>query len=189
MSRAYRIRVNESERRVIRAEDEVCTSLGLLDVLPREEMAALLVKELIGRGFRKDGDVVRRDAKGVSVTVDPATGVVSARSEAEETARLQTHREGLAYDDLGPSQRAVRRELKERARADIERQAVEETRKVQDQATRQLEGHLLDVKKELDIAVNRATAEALKRKAAQLGQIKSIQENADSGEVSITIEV
>jgi hypothetical protein len=189
MSRAYRIRVNESERRVIRAADEVRTSLGLLDVLPREEMAALLEHELLGRGFRKDGDLVRRDDDGVSVTVDPATGAVTARAEAEETARLQTHREGLAYDDLGPSQRAVRRELKERARADIEQQAVHAQHKVQGQATERLEGQLLDLKRELDVAVNRATAAALKRKAAQLGQVKSIQENADSGEVSITVEV
>jgi len=189
MSRAYRIRVSESERRVIRAADEVRTSLGLLDVVPREEMAALLERELLDRGFRKDGDVVRREVDGVSVTVDPASGEVTARAEVEETARLQTQREGTAYDDLGPSQRAVRRELKEQARDDLARQAAHQERQVQSRATERLEGHLLDLKRELDVAVNRATAEALKRKAAQLGQVKGVHENAESGEVTIVVEV
>ena len=42
MSRAYRIRVQESLRRRIAAEDAVTTQLELLEVLPPEQMADLL---------------------------------------------------------------------------------------------------------------------------------------------------
>ena len=36
MSRAYRVRVRESVRHTVRAEDHVSTSLELLEILPRE---------------------------------------------------------------------------------------------------------------------------------------------------------
>src|SRR5436305_9439095 len=62
MSRAYRIRVSESLNRTLRAEDSVCSQLELLEVLPPEQMAALLREELKGRGFAdKDGQLVRTD--------------------------------------------------------------------------------------------------------------------------------
>jgi len=44
--------------------------------------------------------------------------------------------------------------------------------KLQSEATKKLEGHLADLQKELNQAINRVTAEALKRKAAQLGAIR-----------------
>ena len=46
MSRAYRIRVQESLRRVVTAEDHVSTQLELLELLPAEQMADLLAAEL-----------------------------------------------------------------------------------------------------------------------------------------------
>jgi hypothetical protein len=189
MSRAYRIHVNESERRVIRAGDEVRTALSVLEVLPRGEMAELLERELVGRGFRRDGTVLRRDAEGVTVTVDPACGEVTARAEASEQVTLRSERTGSAYDDVGPHQRTVRRQLTAQVREDIQQKAAQERERLERQATERLEGHLIDLQKELDQAVNRATVEALKRKAAQLGRVKDIQEDPATGSLSITVEV
>ena len=55
--------------------------------------------------------------------------------------------------------------------------------------TDQLEAQLGDLRQELDQAVNRVTAEALKRKAAQLGQIKEITEDPQAGSLTIVVEV
>jgi hypothetical protein len=52
-----------------------------------------------------------------------------------------------------------------------------------------LEGHLSDLQKELNEAVNRVTAEALKQKAAQIGQIKEVTEDPQSGSLTIKLEV
>jgi hypothetical protein len=41
----------------------------------------------------------------------------------------------------------------------------------------------------LNQAVNRVTAEALKRKAAQIGAIKEITEDAQTGSLTIKVEV
>lgn len=189
MSRAYRIRVHESERKLLAAEDSVKANLGLLEILPGEEMAELLAEELKKRGFRDDDGVMRRDGDGVTITVDPCSGDVTAKAEVKDEVKIESRREGVAYDDIGPAQRAVRKQLEEKARDDLQRQQAHEQAKLQKKATERLEGHLLDVKKELDQAVNRVTAEALKKKAAQMGQVKEIHDDIENGSLTITVEV
>ena len=56
-------------------------------------------------------------------------------------------------------------------------------------ATARLESELEGLRSEFDQVVNRVTAEALKRKAAQLGQIKEITEDARDGSMTIFLEV
>jgi hypothetical protein len=60
MSRAYRIRVRESLKRILRAKDQVSTQLELLEILPAEEMAGLLAQELECRGFLRQGRALVR---------------------------------------------------------------------------------------------------------------------------------
>jgi hypothetical protein len=189
MSRAYRIKVRESLRRVIRAHDRVSTQLELLEVLPPEQMAQLLTEELKGRGFEeKDGALARRQ-KGVTVRVDPKTGGVTVEAEASQEAALEAEKEGRAFDDLGPSAKAVQKELRGQLRKDLEKQAEQKTAELQSQVTDRLERELGDLRRELDQAVNRVTAEALKQKAAQLGQIKEMTEDPQTGSLTIVVEV
>src|SRR5262249_42597474 len=71
MSRSYRISVEESISRVIRAEDKVQTQLEILEVLPPEQMAELLARELEQRGFQREGDTMVQELEdGVKVSVD-----------------------------------------------------------------------------------------------------------------------
>ena len=62
-------------------------------------------------------------------------------------------------------------------------------RRVQKKATDILEGALVDLRGELDRVVNRVTAEALKRKASRLGQIKEMTEDPEAGSLTIVLEV
>ena len=189
MSRAYRIRVSESLSRTLRAEDSVCTQLELLEVLPAEQMAELLRQELERRGFRnEDGHLVRQD-DGVTTAIDPQTGSVTVSAGSERELELHGQREGLSYDDFGPGEKSLRRNLQQQLQQELEKQAEHEQDKLQQQATGRLEGHLADLQKELNQAVNRVTAEALKRKAAQLGQIKELTEDPQSGSLTIKVEV
>jgi hypothetical protein len=189
MSRAYRIRVSESLNRTLRAEDSVSTQLELLEVLPPEQMAALLRDELKGRGFEEcEGQLVRTDGD-LTTTVDAKTGTVTVESEKVEEVELQGQREGIGYDDFGPGEKAVRRAMTKQLQDDLAKQAEHEQGKLQTEATKRLEGHLADLRKELNGAVNRVTAEALKRKAAQIGQIKEVTEDPQSGSLTIKVEV
>jgi hypothetical protein len=189
MSRAYRIRVRESLSRVVRAHDQVSTQLELLEVLPREQMGDLLGQELEARGFRREGRTVVRAANGVQVSVELDTGIVQVRAEAAREVNLEAEREGRAFEDMGPHGDHVAKELRKELRKDLEKKAGEHAGRLQIEVTDRLEGELADLRKELNQAVNRVTAEALKRKAAQLGQIKEITEDPQAGSLTIVLEV
>jgi FtsH ternary system domain X5 len=187
MSRAYRISVSESQNRVVRAEDRVSTHLELIEVLPCDQMSALLAEELEKQGFeRKNGQLVRKD-KEVNITVDPNSGEVTVSTEASQKVQLATTREGRAYDD--GDRKKAKEDLKKEAVKELDRQEAAKTSDLQTKVTDRLERHLGDVRHKLDQVVNRVTAEALKRKVAQLGQIKEITEDAQSGSLTIVVEV
>jgi hypothetical protein len=189
MSRSYRITVRESVSRVVRAEDCVSTQLEILEVLPPEQMAALLEEELERRGYKREGEnMVRRD-KDVTVTVNPATGTVTVGAEASEKVAVDGEREARGYDDVGPGQDSVREAARRELQKDLEKKIQEKVGGLQGKVTDRLEGELGDLRQELDQAVNRVTAEALKRKAAGLGQIKEMTEDPQTGSLTIVVEV
>jgi hypothetical protein len=189
MSRAYRIRVRESLRRIIRAHDRVSTQLELLEVLPPEQMAQLLTEELKGRGFEEKGGALVRKQSGVTVIVDPKSGTVTVESAESHEAALEGEKDGRAYDDMGPNAKMVQKQLREQLRKDLEKQAQQKAAELQTQVTDRLEKELGELRRELDQAANRVTAEALKQKAAQLGQIKEMTEDPQTGSLTIVVEV
>lgn len=189
MSRAYRIRVRETLKRDLTASDEICSDLELLEILPKEQMGALLEAELKGRGFEeKDGKLTRKGGD-VTVEIDAKEGTVSVRSEKGEEVELETNKEGWGYDDEGPRSESVKKRLSDEAKKDLERRAEEKRERLQGQATEKLEKELCDLQGELDGVVNRVTAEALKEKARQMGEIKEISEDTEAGSLTIKVEV
>lgn len=190
MSRAYRITVKETLTRELKGADEIGTQLDLLEILPPEQMAQLLKDELKNRGFaeQEDGRMARVDG-ALTVTVDPCNGEVSVRSEVGEDVNLEAKREATGYDDLGPGESGVRERVREQLKQDLERKAEKETERLQTEATEALERHLEDLQPELAKVVNKVTRDALKQKAQQLGTVKEISEDAETGSLTIKVEV
>jgi hypothetical protein len=190
MSRAYRIRVQESLRRVIRARDHVSTQLEMLDILPPEQMAQLLAHELEQRGFKRNGQKLVRTEKGVTVSVEPETATVTVQVEGENKVELEGERHALLDREWGTEgTENAKEEVRKDLRKDLERKAAQKEADLQQQVTEKLENSLAELRRELDQAVNRVTAEALKRKAAQMGQIKEMTEDPQSGSLTIVLEV
>jgi hypothetical protein len=189
MSRAYRIRVRESLKRNLRAKDKVSTQMELLEILSADEMAALLAEELERRGFRRQGKNLVRKQDGVTVTVDTASATVTIEAETEEKVKLEGEKSGWGYNDAGPAEKQTREVIQKELAKDLDRQAKEREASLQSQVTAKLEAQLDDLRKELDQIANRVTADALKRKAAQLGQIKELTEDPESGSMTIVLEV
>ena len=102
---------------------------------------------------------------------------------------LEGQREGIAYDDVGPGRKNVERTLGQQLRKDLEKQAEHEQSKLQTKATERLAAALGELEKELSGVINRVTADALKQKAAQLGQIKELTEDPQTGSLTIKVEV
>ena len=189
MSRAYRIRVGASVTRVIRGEDHVSCQLEVLEILPKEAMAELLAQELINDGFQREGDLLIRKQGNITIEVDAQTAVVTVRVEQSEEVTLESARDGYVIeeelDQKEKHEQALEEELQKQLNKDIDR----EEQKLVQEATDELERHLGDIKGQLDQAVNRATAGALKQKAKQLGQIKEMTEDAATGSLTIVVEV
>jgi hypothetical protein len=189
VSRSYRISVRECQNRTIRAEDHVGTQLEILEVLPPEQMAGLLANELAKRGFERDGSTLTHKQNDVTITVDTTTGTVTVTAEASAETTVEVERADRAYDEGGAHAKTVRENLKKQVEKDIERKVGEQTAGLQTKVTDRLERELSDVRQELDQVVNRVTAEALKRKAAQMGQIKEMTEDPQAGSLTIVVEV
>lgn len=188
MSRSYRIGVRETLSRVLRASDHVSAQLELLEILPPEQMSELLAQELIAQGFQRQGDQVTRQTQGITISVELATGKVVASSQSQQAVSLASEKQRTIYDDTD-TKREAQEELRTQAQQSLEQEAQERQAELQKQVTDRLEGELADLKQELDQAVNRATAAALKIKAAQMGQIKTITEDPASGSLTIVVEV
>lgn len=189
MSRAYRIQVKESVTDVVRAEDEVSSRLELLGILPPEQMADLLGLELEERGYQRDGSSAKKTQDGVEIDVDLTTGEVKVRAEGSREVSVDAERMGSYFDDFGPGKKETKEQLEGQLQKDLAEAVDQKQRKLQSEITDRLEGQLRDVKQELDQSVNRATAEALKQKAAKLGQIKEITEDQEAGSLTIRVEV
>jgi hypothetical protein len=190
MSRAYRITVKESSTRELKGSDEICTQLEVLEVLPPERMGELLRKELKEKGFKEeeDGTLTRKEGN-ITVKVDPKSCEVSVKADVEEEVSIEAKRETFGYDDVGPNQKELRERVKKQLEDDLEKKAEKETERLQGQATEELEKKLCDLQPELSDVVNKVTRQAIKEKAQQLGTVKEVSEDEESGSLTIKIEV
>jgi hypothetical protein len=190
MSRAYRISVKESETRHLMAGDEIGTTLELLEILPPEDMATLLREELKARGFEEqpDGTLVRRDG-ATTVTVDPCSGEVTVKAETEATVEHEAKRDATGFNDVGPTEGSLRDKVREQLKQDLNKEFEKRQGALQKDATERLERKLQDLQPEISEVVNKVTRDALKEKARQLGTVKEISEDPESGSLTIKIEV
>lgn len=188
MSRAYRIRISESLDRIEHLKDGVALKLEILDILPREEMSKRLAAALEARGFTKvDGedDVLEiKPTEGVTIRVDVQSGQVEARVEGETRIQLKKSVEERGYDEARTAATG-----KARVQKALEAEAAEVADVARQALTKKLEAQLVEIRPEIDKALNEATASALKTRAAQLGEVESIEEDQDNGSLVIRVKV
>lgn len=194
MSRAYRIRqpvrVQDTLKRDLSASDEICTCLEMLEILPPDQMAALLKEALRARGFEdEDGTMVRRDGD-VTIRVDPASAEVTIEVKGCEEVELSAAKSASVFVDEGKAHAdAVAAGLRDAIRKELEQRAEDRSESLQRKVSAELEAQLGDISRELDQVVNEVTRAALKRKAASLGEIKEMAEDPQSGSLTIKVEV
>jgi hypothetical protein len=189
MSRAYRIQVSESIRRVIRASDHVRAQLEILPILPPEDLAALLRHELEQHGFTPEGDQLVKSENGSRITVEPATGTVTVQAEAGQKVSLKRTESGFSYQTEGADARKAEEALRRQVLRNLDEEVQVRQAQLQTELTDKLENQLGDIRVELDQIATKVTAEALKVKAKQLGQVKEITEDPQSGSLTIVVEV
>ncbi len=180
MSRSYRIRWRDSrsQQQFLTASDSVSGAdsfvmdLCLLEILPEEEMARLLKEALAAEGWTEgeqgptrqfEGAVAELAEDGKSVTVSLETG----------DRRVQVR--SLDRDQL-------QEQLK--AKVEQQQQAMDE------QVTRQLLRVEPEVRGAIQQTLQKVYVEALKQKAATMGEVRSVEESRDErGELELTIQI
>jgi FtsH ternary system-associated peptide len=189
MSRGYRISVAESLSRHVEVEDGVCTTLELLEIVSRERTAQILAAELAKLGFEVDekGTAVRHDADGIEISVSTATGEVTVRVSGSDDVEVELSRSVSVGESADRAARELK--LREGVRAELEQEVLARKESLRRQATERLTDKLRDLKRELDRVSARTTAEALKERAAELGEIQEISEDRETGGVTIRVKV
>lgn len=187
MSQAYRIRVSESLRRMVRSEDHVSTSLELLPILAPERMRDLLAAELERLGFVRDGACVRRaDGNGVEVEVNLDEGTVAVRIAREHEVSVSGERTALSAK---PADAAAQARARAELRAELEARVGRAADGTRAELTAVLERKLADLRAELDRAVVKATQQALRERAAEIGEVREVTEDAATGSLTIRVRL
>ena len=190
MSRAYRICISESVERHIHVSDGVLARLELLEVLPAAEMGELLAIELGSRGFeRRDEVMTRIDQDGVEIAIAVAgadTGTVTVRLARERDVDIRVERSRQTYGEQAEAERATLQKEVEHA---IDRRECSARATLSAEVTAVLERTLRDLRREIGQVESRVTAAALKTRAAQLGEIKEISEDPETGSLTIKVKV
>ncbi len=185
MSRAYRIRVSESVTRTVHIEDGLSFQLELLDVVGAERTSELLREALGDAGFEfgEDGRA-RRSTDGIEVLVDPTTGTVEIRQDADATI---TKEGSLSRAVL--SAETGEAEVKAALEAKLDGEIRAEAEAVRAQITAELERHVPGIRTELNRIANAVVATALEERARQLGDIEEIQRDEATGELLIRVRI
>lgn len=188
MSRAYRIRVSESVTRTVHISDGLEFKLELLDILSKERMQALLTAALEQDGFKPNaaGLWVREDTGGIETQVDPNDGAVQVRLGLDEELSGDRSLEGRVEEEQAER---GRQRLQQRAKRLIDEELSEKEAEIRKQVTEKIERRLGDIRAGLDRVSNRVVAEALKERAAQLGEIQEMSEDPESGSLTIRVRV
>jgi hypothetical protein len=152
-------------------------------------MMEILASELTKLGFAREGDVMTRENETIRVAIDLPTGTVTVSSSSDRDVQVEGQRSARLYDDSGPTAKELKDRLKTEIHSELDERVQQRQADLQTELTDQLESQLADIRQELDQACNRATAEALKQKAAQLGQVKEITEDPHSGSLTIVVEL
>ena len=118
-----------------------------------------------------------------------ATGTVTVKAATSREINVEAQNTGYSPDAKGPAVKRVEQHLRDELKKTLEKRAGERKEQLQAEVTNKLEAQLGDLRKDLDQAVNRITAEALQQKAAQIGQIKEMTEDPESGSLTIVLEV
>src|SRR5688500_11560772 len=122
MSREYKSQVSQRVKHVLRPSDHVGTQLELLEILPCDRMADLLAAELVRRGLERQGDkLVRREADGVVVEIDPDSASVLVKLETEKTIKIEGDRQAWSGSPGAQQQEREKQVLRQQLTQDLQR--------------------------------------------------------------------
>lgn len=192
MSKLYHIQLKSQVSRHIDATGSLSYPLELATILPEADMQGLFEQALLDQGWEKQPD-------GTLTTVGPAGELLTADLENKTVqALLGVEKEVLKEVEVNEQVDALNhadaqhqgRHLLENARQKVDAELAALDEKLRQQVQQQLLDSESQRLRLLHEAVQQTYAEALKQKAAQLGDITSIHESTgENGNYELVIKV
>lgn len=176
MSRGYRVRypapVWHNVSAHVESADNCAMDVALLDILPEPDMLALLRTHLQADGWQPTlGGALSKQFGDVTAELTPDGKSVTIKASAKREVVARGTDSTKANEALDQVKAKAERELAGRA----------------GKAIAAAEG---DVRASVQAALQKVYVEALKRKAASLGEIEGMQESRGAdGELELTIKV
>ena len=191
MSRAYVVTQKETLTETKNIKDGLETKIDIIPILPPENMGGLLLDSLIEKGYKKDpcGTSVTKVINGVRIVIDGG-GVVTAEIQKEVTVNTVITATGRSDEDYKDHHERAMSQINQKLEEQREKAKQSLSNKIDEKRadiTQVLEKVLGEEKKNIDEAINDATIRALKQRAAQLGEIISVEESGQ--DVTIRVKV
>ena len=192
MSQMYQIRLASSVTRTVHIGDSVSYPLKLTGILPEEDLLDLLRQALRRRGFEADEgnpqQLIGRGDAGERIVVDLDAMTVTAG--LDEEAEISTEVTALGDGDTRREALADARQVLAEQRRQAETELKREGRKAQKDLTRRLADSEEQRQRQLHEVLQEVYAEALKRKAGQLGDVMEVREGTSpDGQYELVIKV
>jgi len=176
MSRGYRIRwtqpVWHNASRTVESGDAISMDVGILEILPEQEMLVLLRERLAAEGWKEaESGAMRTTLQGVEVELSADGRTVTASSTASRDVSVRSTQEGELDGRLVQASTTAEKELSR-------------------EVSRRIIGAEAEIREMVQGALQRVYVEALQRKAASMGEVESVLEGVgDDGELERTIKV
>ena len=188
MSQSYHCQLQESVSINATFGDQVTHSLNLTEILPAEEMKALLRQQLRDLGFAEDGDRFTHSDGPTLTEVDLEAMEVTVSRSGEKTLSDTATSVGSGYTRAAAQTNA--KESLQSAVSQTRQQLQAQQERIQRAETAAVAQSDEALKEILHTALQQVYTEALKRKARQLGDVLSIQEStSEDGEYELVIQI
>jgi hypothetical protein len=202
VSYPYRVVVSKAVEEVVDAGDRVVTKIALTPILPEDEMREVVREVLIERGWEEvpgEPDKLRRKGPGGEEQVyDLESHTVTTELTAKETIKKEKTVEVVGDAYRKEDVETEKDRLRAKASADLEKRlaVTDEERaarkeKLSRDIAEKLAGSEDQRKRDLNESLLEVYKEALKKKAARLGNVTSVKEERrdDGREYELTIKV
>ncbi|MEM7385571.1 MAG: hypothetical protein AAF514_11560 [Verrucomicrobiota bacterium] len=194
MSQCYHIELKTAVNRLVKGEDSVSYPIELSEILPKDEMVALLREQLKQAGWKSTNE-----EETVFETEGPAGETLTISLDSMElTAALATEKEVEAEASATGRSEAGTEAARQQAQRLLKEEASVLGDQIEDAGTKELQHQIREQLAESEEARQRIMnellqgvyAESLKRKAGQLGDIMEISESTgEDGNYELTIRV
>lgn len=193
MSQLYSIELKSAVTERIETADSVAYPIALQDILPQEDMKDLLRESLVNNGFEADEEneniLTKQGAGGEDIIFNLDDMEVTARLEDAKDVTAEVNATGRAYDDQEMARRNAQEKLKAQEDA-VRRELAKETSELQSELSDRLAESESERMREINEVLQDVYADALKRKAGQMGDIMEVHESTSpEGEYELTIRI